>query len=90
MKFLHYEFKIGSEDTVEVELDSQANVFLVDDHNFSDFKAGRAYKYYGGLAEKSPVYLSPPNSGHWHLVIDLGGYAGSVNASVRLNKAHYA
>ncbi len=90
MKFLHHEFNIGPEDSVEVELDSQANVCLMDDSNFSNYKAGRAYNYYGGLAKKSPVRLSPPHRGHWNLIIDLGGYGGSVNASVRLNKAHYA
>ncbi len=90
MKFLHYDFDIGPEDTVEVELDGQANVFLLDDSNFSNYKSGRAYNYYGGIAKKSPVFLSPPHQGHWNLIIDLGGYAGSVNASVRANKGHYA
>lgn len=90
MKFLHYEFNIGPEDTVEVELDSQANVVIMDDSNFSNYKSGRAYNYYGGLAKKSPVHLSPPHRTHWNLVIDLGGYGGSVNASVNVRKSHYA
>jgi hypothetical protein len=29
------------------------------------------------------VRLSAPHPGHWHLVIDLGGHAGSVRASIR-------
>ena len=70
-----------------VKLDKQANVRLLDDLNFNSYKAGRQHTYYGGLAEKSPVRLSPPYAGHWHLVIDLGGYAGSVSASTIVERS---
>ena len=83
MKFLHYEVQLGSSDIVEVTLDKQANVQLMDDGNFSNYKRGQRFSYYGGLAKQSPVRISPPHSGRWHVVIDLGGYTGSVNASVR-------
>lgn len=84
MKFLHYDFHLNSNDVVEVTLDKQANVQLVDDINFSSYKRGQRFRYYGGLAKQSPVRISPPHAGHWNLVIDLGGYAGSVNASVKV------
>lgn len=86
MKFLHYDFQLDSSDVVEVTLDKQANVQLMDDSNFSNYKRGQRFSYYGGLAKQSPIRLSPPHSGHWNLVIDLGGYAGTVNASVRTIK----
>jgi hypothetical protein len=86
MNFLHYDLQLGSNDIVEVTLDRQANVRLLDDVNFSKYKKGERHEYYGGLAKKSPVRLKPPSSGHWHLVIDLGGYAGTVRASVRTIK----
>jgi hypothetical protein len=84
MNYLHYDFQIGPDDVVEVELDKQANVCLLDDANFSNYRRGGRYSYYGGLAEISPVRLSPPSPGHWNLVIDLGGYGGRVSASVRV------
>jgi hypothetical protein len=84
MNFLHYNLNLGSSDVVEVALDKQANVRLLDDVNFSRYKRGGRYNFYGGLAQKSPIRLSPPRAGHWHLVIDLGGYAGSVRASVKV------
>ncbi len=31
---------------------------------------------------KSPYRITVPTSEHWYLIIDLGGYAGSVNHSV--------
>jgi hypothetical protein len=86
MDFLHYDLQLESGDVVEVTLDKQANVRLLDEINFSYYRRGERHTYYGGLAKVSPVRLSPPYAGHWHLVIDLGGYAGTVKASVRTIK----
>lgn len=86
MKFSYYDLgsRSGGE-IVEVSLSgSAANVFLVDSSNFSAYKAGRNYRYYGGHATRSPVRLQVPGSGHWYLVIDLGGYDGSVRHSMRI------
>jgi hypothetical protein len=84
MNYLHYEFDIGANNVVEVTLDKQANVRLLDETNFNKYKRGEQHTYHGGLAKTSPIRLSPPHYGHWHLVIDLGGYTGRVNASVRV------
>jgi hypothetical protein len=86
MNYLHYDLHLQRGEIVEVTLDKQANVRLLDDSNFSNYKLSKQHRYYGGLATKSPVCLSPPYDGHWHLVIDLGGYADSVKASVRTIK----
>jgi hypothetical protein len=84
MNFLHYEVKLKQGDVVEVTLDNRANVRLLDDANYSLYKRGETHTYFGGLAKKSPVHLSAPNPGRWHVVIDLGGYAGTVTASVKV------
>lgn len=84
MNFLHYEFDLGPGDAVEVTLDKQANVRLMDDLNFSLYRRGQRHRYHGGLAKTSPVTIPAPAAGHWHLVIDLGGYAGTVRASARV------
>lgn len=86
MNYLHYDLHLSVNDSVEVTLDKQANVRLLDDLNYSKYRRGQKHTYYGGLAKKAPVHLSPPRPGRWHLVIDLGGYAGTVNASVRTIK----
>lgn len=86
MKFSYYD--LGSHsggEIVEVTLSGNAaNVSLVDSSNFSSFKYGRNYRYFGGHATRSPVRLQVPSSGHWYLVIDLGGYTGSVRHSMRI------
>ena len=87
MNYLHSEFDLEAGDVVVVDLDGQANVLLMDRSNFDAYRGGRSYHYYGGLAEKTPVRLVAPRNGHWHLVVDLGGYAGTVKAGVRVEKS---
>ncbi|QIN77530.1 DUF1883 domain-containing protein [Rubrobacter marinus] len=82
MNFLHYEVNAGPGDVVRVTLDKQANVRLMDSHNFQRYRNGQSHEYYGGLAEVSPFNLRPPHRGRWHVTVDLGGYGGSVRASV--------
>jgi hypothetical protein len=84
MDFLHTDFTGGSETVALVTLDGQANVLLVDDINFSSYRQGRSFSYYGGWASRSPVRLSPPHHGHWHVVVDLGGYTGTIRAGIRV------
>jgi hypothetical protein len=83
MNFLQYDLHLNTGDVVEITLDKQANVRLLDDSNFSNYKRGAQHRYYGGLVTTSPFRLPAPQAGQWHLVIDLGGYAGNVRASVR-------
>lgn len=85
MKFLHWEVDAVNGTVVRVELDSQANVMLMDSINFSSYRSGRQFRYFGGHAKRSPVLLSAPHAGHWHVVVDLGGYGGHVNASVSVS-----
>jgi hypothetical protein len=87
MNYLHYEFDVQPHDVVEVTLDRQANVRLLDEANFSLYRAGKRHRYYGGLAKTSPLVLEPPRPGHWHVVVDLGGYAGRVRASAAVLKS---
>jgi hypothetical protein len=85
MRFLHYQFSANMGNRVEVVLrGNAANVMLLDDSNFNNYKAGSQFTYYGGHYTKSPIFISVPSSGHWNLVVDLGGAAGHVDASVRV------
>jgi len=82
LNFLHSEVEAGPDDVVQVTLDKQANVRMMDSVNFRRYKNGNSHRYYGGWATASPVKLRPYHRGRWHVVIDLGGYGGSVRASV--------
>lgn len=82
MNFLHSEVDAGPNDVVRVALDKQANVKVMDGQNFRRYQNGQSHDYYGGLAEVSPFDVRPPYRGRWHVTVDLGGYGGSVRASV--------
>ncbi|MGK3962061.1 DUF1883 domain-containing protein [Sorangium sp. So ce118] len=84
MDFIKYELRAGPNDIIEVKLDSAANVRLLDYSNFQSYRMGRAYRCVGYYVKKSPFHLRPSRSGHWYVVIDLGGYAGTIRAVVRV------
>ncbi len=84
MNYLHQTLDVSPDDMIEVILDHAANVQLLDAANFNAYQSGRENRYIGGHATTSPVNLRVPTSGLWHLVIDLGGMAGSVRADARV------
>ena len=73
-------------DVVEVKLSAVANVRLMDSLNLENYKNGSKHIYTGGVVRQSPVRLTIPSLGHWHLAIDTNGLqgAGKVSASVRV------
>jgi len=84
VNYLHYDFQAGPSDVVEVTLDQAANVMLLSTSDYSSYQAGRSFNYHGGYVTRSPYVIRPPHQGSWHVVIDLGGHAGTVRASCRV------
>jgi hypothetical protein len=85
MEYMHYEwYSLQETDVIQISLDKQAHVRLLDNTNYHRYKSGDSFDFRGGLQVKSPARLSPPRSGHWHLVVDLRGYVGSVRVSVKV------
>ena len=83
MKFSYYDLgNLNKGQVVEVQLSAAANVRLMDSSNYSNYKNGRRHRYYGGYVKRSPYKITVPNSTHWYVTIDLGGYAGTVRHSV--------
>jgi hypothetical protein len=86
MDYLHSAVEIGAGQVVHVTLRGHAaNVMLLDDAGFTAYQAGSAYRHQaGGHFQHSPVVLRPPHVGRWHLVVDLGGAQGQVNACITI------
>lgn len=84
MEFLQKKIDLKAGDVVEVTLDHAANVQLLDTFNFEKYRNGQPYRYHGGYATESPFRIPVPQEGIWHLVVDLGGAAGAVRASVKV------
>lgn len=86
VQFQNYDLgELNGGEMVVIKLSgTEANVQLVDNLNFPSYRARRRYQYVGGHYKWSPVRLQVPHSGHWHVVIDLGGDAGSVRSNVQV------
>ena len=86
MEFTHYRLgHVAGGAVVEVSLHgSAANVRLMDQSNFNNFKAGRQHRYHGGLVRESPNRLQVPRSGTWHVTVDMQGLCGTVRSGIRV------
>lgn len=84
MKFTHYNlgYVQGGSVVVVTLSGSAANVRLMNNSDFSNYKSGRRHRYYGGLVTRSPYRIPVPSSGNWHLTVDMQGLRGTTRSSV--------
>lgn len=83
---LHTDLHLNEGDIVHLTIDHQANVMLLDSNNYNNYRQGRQFKYHGGNYKVSPINIAAPSSGYWHVVIDLGGYSGTIRHSISVIK----
>jgi len=84
-RFTHYDLKAQRAGAViEVTLSAVNNVRLMTASNFQRFRETLDFKYLGGVAKKSPIRLTIPESGHWHLIVDMEGHHGLADSSVKM------
>ena len=84
-RFTHYDLKDQRAGAViEVTLSAVNNVRLMSAVNFQRFRETLDFKFVGGVAKKSPIKLTIPESGHWHLVVDMEGHHGLAESSVKM------
>jgi hypothetical protein len=86
MKFHHYDlgYRSGGETVVVTISGNAMNVRLMDSSNFQSYRNGDSHRYFGGLAEHSPVRLVIPHSGNWHVTLDFQGLTGSSRFGVHV------
>jgi len=85
VQFMFSSLGFRSSGTVEVDLQgTEANVLLLDDASFAQYRGGRAYRYHGGHFRASPVHLAIPYAGRWNVVVDLGDLGARVEATIRV------
>lgn len=77
-------------DAVRVEIDRDANVLLVDDHGLEAYSRHQPFHYVGGGYPKGHALVGIPGAGNWHVVVDLGGSPGSVQATITISHQHDA
>jgi hypothetical protein len=84
--FIHAREHLDRGDSVIVDCDTQCNVMLLSDTDFSNYRIGRDFHYHGGHYKRFPVSLSAPGPGYWNVVIDLGGGSANIKYSIRVVK----
>lgn len=88
MDFIHAREYLNSGDVVVVNSDTQCNVMLTDDLNFSTYKRGGRFTYYGGFFERFPVRIAAPHAGNWNITIDVGeGYRANIRYNIGIDRA---
>jgi len=84
-RYSHYDLQEQRAGTViEIKLSAVANVRLMNATNFLRFTETLKHQFVGGVAKKSPIRLTVPESGHWHVVVDMEGHNGQVESSVKM------
>jgi hypothetical protein len=84
MNFIHTRERLEEGQSVRVDCDTQCNVMLTDDTNFSIFRRGGGCTYYGGHFTMFPAVITPPYAGYWNVTIDLGGAQANIRYSINI------
>ena len=83
--FTHYDLKQQRAGvTIEITLTRRCQCPADDESNFALYKQAMKHQFVGGVARKSPIRLTIPQSGHWHVVVDMEGHHGQSNSSIRI------
>jgi hypothetical protein len=84
-RYTHYDLNEQRAGTViEITLSAIANVRLLSPANFERFTEALKHQFVGGVAKKSPIRLTIPETGHWHLVVDMEGHKGLAESNVKV------
>jgi hypothetical protein len=67
---------------VEVKMNLSANVRIMAEAAFEEYKKKAPHEFIGGYVKFSPYVVKLPDDGHWYIVVDRGGRPGAVSASV--------
>jgi len=70
MELVHSREYLDKGEEVELESNAPCNFMMTDDQNFSLYKEGEAFGYYGGHYASFPVRITAPYSGHWNITVD--------------------
>lgn len=87
MNFLHYTVQGDHGDQLRIKLSEPAFVRLLDVLNYEYYRTGRRFKGEGGWSDLTDVQFFLPYRGTFHLVVDLGGKAGVVKATMDVIRA---
>lgn len=86
MKYTYKDGNFRKGDILIITVDRKVNIYLLDSTNFQRYKNGNGFEYFSSSANGSPYNITVPMSGHWYIVLDLGGGSGILNYSIKVLK----
>jgi len=86
MKYTYKDGNFRKGDILIIAVDRSVNIYLVDSINFQHYKNGNSFECYTSKSASSPYSITVPRSGHWYIVLDLGGGSGILNYSIKVLK----
>jgi len=87
MTYLHWKIPGKAGDIVRIQMDTPAFVRMLDPLNFEYYRRGSPYKGEGGWSDRLDVEFAFPYKGTFHIVVDLGGAAGTLKATCDLSRS---
>jgi hypothetical protein len=82
-RFLHCRIHVDSGQSVRVNLNTAARIYLLDDKNYQRLRAHKRFRYLGRSQPRDNVVIRPDSPGTWHVVIS-GANSSSLSAEVSL------
>ncbi len=84
-RFTHYDLReLRAGAIIEVSLNAVNNVRLMTSGNYQRFTEMLDFKYLGGVAKKSPIRVTIPETSHWHLIVDCEGHNTLAESAVKM------
>ena len=69
MNFKYWKFNLSAGQLVTMTVETQCDVYLVDESNLSSLRNGGRFTHYGGAQKMKQVRLVAPHSGTWNVVL---------------------
>ncbi|CBJ83083.1 hypothetical protein XBJ2_2000001 [Xenorhabdus bovienii str. Jollieti] len=88
MSYIHSREYLKDGNVVSVQCSHQINVLVMDDNQYSNYRNGRQYRYYGGFYKQFPANIIPPHSGYWNVVLAMPpGYSANIKHTISVLNA---
>ena len=82
MQHIHAREHLHGGAVVRVDCDRQCNVMVMKDGDYSNYRRGGRFHYFGGFYRQFPTAIGVPETGDWNVVIDLGGGAANIRYGI--------
>jgi Domain of unknown function (DUF1883) len=87
MNFIHSREYLDRGDVVVLNCDTQCNFMITTDSDFSSYRCGGSFRYYGGHYTCFPARIGVPHTDNWNITIDLGEGAANIRYNLEIIRA---